>query len=115
MYVQDPAMTGKVAIWNMPTVQLSVAFLRSAIHSEGNWQLLHDDTFDSLWASVSLSPDQDTQLDLFHQTVEYMLNQYICPGIVNLYSYYAVSDVIGDWTLRFQYDLWGGFAGIKKK
>jgi peptide/nickel transport system substrate-binding protein len=115
MYVQDPAMTGKVAIWNMPTVQLSVAFLRSAIHSEGNWQLLHDPEFDSLWASVSLSPDQDTQLDLFHQTVEYMLSQYICPGIVNIYSYYAVSDQIGDWTLRFQYDLWGGFAGIKKK
>jgi hypothetical protein len=34
---------------------------------------------------------------------------------VNIYSYYAVSDQIGDWTLRFQYDLWGGFAGIKKK
>ncbi len=115
MYVQDPAMTGKVAIWSMPTVQLSVAFLRSAIHSEGNWQLLHDETFDNLWASVSLSPDQDMQLELFQQTAEYMLDQYISPGIVNIYSYYAVSDEIGDWTLRFQYDLWGGFAGIKKK
>jgi peptide/nickel transport system substrate-binding protein len=115
MYVQDPAMTGKVAIWNMPTVQLSVAFLMSAIHSQGNWQLLHDPTFDSLWVSITQSPDQATQVDLFQQTVEYMLDQYICPGIVNIYSYYAVSPVIGDWTLRFQYDLWGGFAGIKRK
>jgi peptide/nickel transport system substrate-binding protein len=115
MYVQDPAMTGKVAIWNMPTMQVSVAFLWSAIHSLGNWQLLHDSVFDSLWGSISQTPDQETQLALFRQTVEYMLNQYICPGIVNIYSYYAVSDVIGDWTLRFQYDLWGGFAGIKRK
>jgi peptide/nickel transport system substrate-binding protein len=115
MYVQDPAMTGKVAIWNMPTVQLSVAFLWSAIHSQGNWQLLHDPEFDSLWGSISQTPDQDTQIILFRQTAQYMLDKYICPGIVNIYSYYAVSDQIGDWTLRFQYDLWGGFAGIKKK
>jgi ABC-type transport system substrate-binding protein len=115
MYVQDPAMTGKVAIWNMPTMQVSGAFLWSAIHSQGNWQLLHDATFDDLWASITLSPDQDTQIALFRETVEYMLDQYICPGIVNIYTYYAVSDEIGDWTLRFQYDLWGGFAGIKRK
>jgi peptide/nickel transport system substrate-binding protein len=114
MYVQDPAMTGKVAIWNMPTMQVSVAFLLSAIHSQGNWQLLHDATFDDLWNSISTTPDQETQLALFRQTVEYMLGQYIAPGIVNIYSYYAVSPVIGDWTLRFQYDLWGGFAGIKR-
>jgi peptide/nickel transport system substrate-binding protein len=115
MYVQDPAMTGKVAIWNMPTVQVSVSFLWSAIHSLGNWQLLHDAAFDALWGSISQTPDQDTQLDLFRQTAEYMLDQYICPGIENIYSYYGVSDVIGDWTLRFQYDLWGGFAGIERK
>ena len=115
MYVQDPAMTGKVAIWNMPTVQVSVAFLRSAIHSTGNWQLLHDPVFDGLWGSITTTADQDMQLGLFRQTAEYMLDQYICPGIVNIYSYYAVSDVIGDWTLRFQYDLWGGFAGIQRK
>jgi peptide/nickel transport system substrate-binding protein len=115
MYVQDPAMTGKVAIWNMPTMQVSVPFLLSALHTKGNWQLLHDTAFDALWASVSQNPDQSKQLALFRQTVEYSLNQYICPGIVNIYSYYAVSDVIGDWTLRFQYDLWGGFAGINKK
>jgi peptide/nickel transport system substrate-binding protein len=115
MYVQDPAMTGKVAIWNMPTMQVSVAFLLSALHSKGNWQLLHDPTFDALWGSISTTPDQAKQLSLFRQTAEYMLNQYICPGIVNIYSYYAVSSGIGDWTLRFQYDLWGGFAGIKRK
>jgi ABC-type transport system substrate-binding protein len=115
MYVQDPAMTGKVAIWNMPTMQVSVAFLLSALHSKGNWQLLHDPTFDALWTSISQTPDQAKQLALFRQTAEYMLNQYICPGIVNIYSYYAVSAGIGDWTLRFQYDLWGGFAGIKRK
>ena len=44
-----------------------------------------------------------------------MLDQYIVPGIVNLYAHYAVSPEIGDWTLRFQYDLFGSFAGIKKK
>jgi peptide/nickel transport system substrate-binding protein len=115
MYVQDPAMTGKVAIWNMPTMQVSVAFLSSAIYSTGNWQLLHDETFDALWESITLSPDQDTQIDLFRQTAEYMLNQYIAPGIVNIYTYYAVGDEIGDWTLRFQYDIWGGFCGIKRK
>ncbi len=115
MYVQDPAMTGKVAIWGMPTTQVSVAFLWSAIHSQGNWQLLHDATFDDLWGSITQSPDQATQVDLFQQTAEYMLDQYAAPGIVNIYSYYAVSDDIGDWTLRFQYDIWGGFAGIKRK
>ncbi|OGN98601.1 MAG: hypothetical protein A2Y58_05140 [Chloroflexi bacterium RBG_13_51_52] len=115
MYVQDPAMTGKVAIWNMPTSQVSVAFLKSAIHTTGNWQLLHDAAFDTLWESITQTPDQATQLALFQQTVEYMLDQYIAPGIVNIYSYYAVSSDIGDWTLRFQYDLWGGFAGIQRK
>jgi peptide/nickel transport system substrate-binding protein len=106
---------GTVAIWNMPTMQVSIPFLMSAIHSKGNWRLLQDPKWDALHASISQAPDPNKQIELFRQTVKYMLDQYVCPGIVNIYSYFAVSDKIGDWTLRFQYDLWGGFAGMKKK
>ena len=68
-----------------------------------------------MWASITTYSDQETQVATFQSTVEYFLDQYICPGIVNLYTYYAVSDEIGEWTLSFQYDLYGGFAGIKKR
>jgi peptide/nickel transport system substrate-binding protein len=112
---KEPSLYGAACIWNMPTMQVSVPFLLSAIHSGGNWQLLHDPTWDALWASISLSPDQDTQIKLFRQTMESLFSKYVILGIANIYTYYAVSDKIGDWTLRFQYDLWGGFAGIKKK
>ena len=112
---KEPSLYGAACIWNMPTMQVSVPFLLSAIHTKGNWQLLHDPTFDDLWASITLEPNQDKQIALFRKTVEYMLNSYVIPGIANIYTYYAVSNIIGDWTLRFQYDLWGGFAGIKKK
>jgi len=112
---KDASLYGAACIWNMPTMQVSIPFLLSAIHSNGNWQLLHDPTWDALWASISLSPDQDTQMKLFRQTIESLFTKYVIPGIANIYTYYAVSDDIGDWTLRFQYDLWGGFAGIKKK
>jgi ABC-type transport system substrate-binding protein len=108
-------LEGTACIWNMPTMQVSVPFLMSAIHSTDNWRLMQDETWDALWASIATSPDQDTQIELFQQTVEYFLDQYVGPGVVNPYTYYAVSDEIGEWTLRFQYDLWGGFAGIKKK
>jgi peptide/nickel transport system substrate-binding protein len=110
-----PELVGTACIWPMPTMQVSIPFLKSAIHSQGNWRLLKDPTWDNLWASISQSPDPDQQIELFRQTVKYMLDQYVVPGIVNLYTYYAVSDKIGDWTLRFQYDLWGNFAGIKQK
>ena len=69
----------------------------------------------SLWASITTSADQETQVSLFQQTVKYFLDQYVCPGIVKLYQNYAVSDQVGEWTLRFQYNIYGGFAGIKKK
>jgi peptide/nickel transport system substrate-binding protein len=115
MYVQAPALTGTTCIWPMPTMQVSIPFLKSAVHSAGNWQLLHDPTWDALWASISKEPNPDKQIALFRQTVNYMLEQHVVPGIVNLYSYFAVSDKIGDWTLRFQYDIWGNFAGIKQK
>lgn len=110
-----PELAGTVSIWNMPTVQVSIAFLKSAIQSKGNWRLLQDTTWDALWASISQEPKPDKQIELFRQTVKYMLDQYIAPGIVNIYAYYAVSNKIGDWTLRFQYDIWGNFAGIKQK
>jgi len=111
----DPELYGAACIWNMPTMQVSIPFLFSAMHTGGNWQLMHDATWDALWASITTSADQATQIALFRETVEYFLDQYICPGVVNVYTYYAVSDDIGDWTLSFQYDLYGGFAGIKKK
>ena len=110
----DASLYGAACIWNMPTMQVSIPFLRSALASTGNWQLLHDTTFDDLWASITLSPDYETQVGLFRDTIEYMLDRYVCPGIVKLYTNYAVSDEIGEWTLRFQYDLYGNFAGIKK-
>lgn len=115
---QDPlpaSLWGTDAIWNMPTMQVSIPFLKSAVHSKGNWRLLKDPTWDALWASISTQPDPNKQIELFRQTIKYMLDQYVVPGIVNIYAYYAVNPKIGDWTLRFQYDLWGGFAGIKKK
>jgi ABC-type transport system substrate-binding protein len=112
---QEPSLYGGVCIWNMPTMQVSIPFIFSAMHSQGNWQLMHDSTWDNLWASITLAPDQATQISLFRQTVKYFLDQYICPGIVKLYSYYAVSDQVGDWTLRFQYNIYGGFAGMKKR
>jgi peptide/nickel transport system substrate-binding protein len=111
----DTTLYGGACIWNMPTMQVSIPFIFSAMHSQGNWQLLHDETWDNLWASITQAPDQATQISLFRKTVEYFLDEYICPGIVKLYTYYAVSDTVGDWTLRFQYDLFGGFAGINKK
>ena len=111
----DASLWGTACIWNMPTMQVSIPFLLSALVSNGNWQLLHDPEFDALWASITQVPDQATQQELFRNTVNYYLDKYVGPGICNLYTYYAVSDDIGDWTLRFQYDLWGGFAGIKKK
>ena len=112
---KDPSLYGAACIWNMPTMQVSVPFLFSAINSKGNWQLLHDPTWDALWGSITLDPDQNAQIALFRETIESLFSKYVIPGIANLYTYYAVSDQIGDWTLRFQYDLWGGFAGIKKK
>jgi peptide/nickel transport system substrate-binding protein len=118
MMYTDPypeELKGTVAIWPMPTMQVSIPFLMSAIHSKGNWRLLQDANWDALHASISQSPDPDEQIRLFRETVEYMLGQYIAPGIVNIYSYYAVSHVIGDWQYRFQYDLWGNFCGIKHK
>jgi len=111
----DTTLYGGACIWNMPTMQVSIPFIFSAMHSQGNWQLLHDPDFDALWASITQAPNQDTQISLFRQTVEYFLDQYVCPGIVKLYTYYAVSDEVGDWTLRFQYNIYGGFAGMKKK
>jgi peptide/nickel transport system substrate-binding protein len=111
----NESLWGSACIWNMPTMQVSVPFLMSAIHTKGNWQLLHDETWDNLWASIGQEPDQQKQAALFRQTAKYMLDKYVCIGIVNLYTHYAVSDKVGDWTLRFQYDLFGGFAGIKKK
>jgi peptide/nickel transport system substrate-binding protein len=108
-------LKGTEAVWNMPTMQVSIPFLKSAIHSQGNWRLLKDTKWDALWASISAQPDPDEQIDLFRQTVEYMLDQYIVPGIVNIPQYYAVSPQIGDWTIRYSYDLWGSFAGMKKK
>lgn len=112
---KEPNLYGGACIWNMPTMQVSTPFLFSAMHSTGNWQLLHDPVFDGLWASINTSPSQDMQKEFFQDTIKYFLDQYVCCGIVNLYTYYAVSGDIGDWTLRFQYDLWGGFAGINRK
>jgi peptide/nickel transport system substrate-binding protein len=111
----EPSLYGAACIWNMPTMQVSIPFIFSAMGSGGNWQLLHDETWDNLWASITLAPDQDTQISLFRETVTYFLDQYICPGIVKLYSNYAVSDEVGEWTLRFQYNIYGGFAGMKKR
>jgi len=111
----DTSLYGGACIWNMPTMQVSIPFIFSAMHSQGNWQLMHDSTWDALWASITTSPDQETQVSLFQKTVKYFLNQYVCPGIVKLYSYYAVSDEVGEWTLSFQYNIYGGFAGIKKR
>jgi ABC-type transport system substrate-binding protein len=108
-------LKGTEAVWNMPTMQVSIPFLKSAIHSQGNWRLLKDPKWDALWASISAEPDPAKQVQLFRQTVEYMLDQYIVPGIVNIPQYYAVSPQIGDWTIRYSYDLWGSFAGMKKK
>lgn len=111
----EPSLYGGACIWNMPTMQVSIPFLFSAMHTTGNWQLMHDSTWDDMWTSITTYSDQETQIATFRSTVEYFLDQYICPGIVNLYTYYAVSDEVGDWTLSFQYDLYGGFAGMKKK
>ncbi len=108
-------LKGTEAIWNMPTMQVSIPFLKSAIHSQGNWRLLQDPKWDAMWASISAAPDPNKQVELFRQTVEYMLGQYIVPGIVNIPQYYAVSPQMGDWTIRYSYDLWGSFAGMKKK
>ena len=58
---------------------------------------------------------QNTQIALFQETIEYMLDQYVCPGVVNLYTYYAVGPGVGEWIYRFQYDLFGNFAGIQHK
>ena len=109
-----PELAGAVSIWNMPTTRVSIAFIESAHHSTGNWRLLMDTDWDALHASIKTAPGQDQQVDLFRQTVEYFLDEYVSPGIVYLFPYYAVSDVIGEFTLRFQYDLWGNFAGIKQ-
>jgi peptide/nickel transport system substrate-binding protein len=110
-----PELVGTDAIWNMPTMQVSIPFLKSAIHSQGNWRLLKDPKWDALWASISAEPDPAKQMQLFRETVKYMLDQYIVPGIVNIPQYYAVSPQVGDWTIRYSYDLWGSFAGMKKK
>jgi hypothetical protein len=96
-------------------MQFSVPFLMSAIHSQGNWRLLQDPVWDALWASISEAPDHDQQIALFRQTVEYFLDEYVCPGVVYLPTYYAVSDKVGECTLSLKYDLWGKFAGIKRK
>lgn len=111
----DTTLYGGACIWNMPTMQVSIPFIFSAMHSQGNWQLLHDSTWDALWASITTSPDQETQIESFRQTEKYFLDEYICPGIVKLYQNYAVSDEVGEWTLSFQYNIYGGFAGIKKR
>ena len=111
----DTSFYGSACIWNMPTMQVSTPFLRSAMHSEGNWRLMQDPTFDALWSSITTSPDPATQISTFRQTAEYFLDQWVCPGIVKLYQNYAVSDEVGEWTLRFQYNIYGGFAGIKKR
>jgi peptide/nickel transport system substrate-binding protein len=112
---QDPSLYGAVCSWNMPTMPVSIPFIYSAMHSAGNWQLMHDPTWDAIWASITTSPDQDTQLAKFREAVEYYQDRYMCPGVVNLYTYYAVSDQVGEWTLRYQYDIYGGFAGMIKK
>ena len=111
----DTTLYGGACIWNMPTMQVSIPFIFSAMASGGNWQLMHDSTFDNLWASITASPDQATQVALFQQTIEYFLDQWVCPGIVKLHQNYAVSDVVGEWTLKDQYNLYGGFAGMKKR
>jgi len=110
-----PELVGTDSIWNMPTMQVSVPFLKSAIHSAGNWRLLKDTKWDTMWASISMEPDPEKQIELFRQTVEYMLDQYIVPGIVNIPTYYAIGIDVGEWTVRYSYDLWGSFAGMKKK
>jgi peptide/nickel transport system substrate-binding protein len=112
---KEEYLWGTACIWNMPTMQVSVPFYASCCISTGNWQLSHDPEFDALWASIIQEPNQDTQIELFRKMIRYHLDQYVGPGIVNIYTYYAVAPEIGDWTLRFQYDLYGGFAGIKRK
>jgi len=108
-------IAGAVSIWSMPTTRVSVSFIESAHHSTGNWRLLMDTDWDALLASIKTAPGQDQQLALFRETVEYFLDEYVSPGVVYLFPYYAVSDVIGEFTLQYQYDVWGNFAGIKKR
>jgi ABC-type transport system substrate-binding protein len=112
---QEPSLYGAACIWNMPTMQVSIPFIFSAMGSGGNWQLMHDSTWDGLWSSITLASDPDEQIARFRETVEYFLDQYICPGIVKLYTYYATSDEVGEWTLRFGYGIYGAYAGMKKK
>lgn len=108
-------LAGTCAVWNMPTTRMPVAFVESAHYSTGNWRLLMDTVWDELHDSIKMATDQETQLDLFRQSVEYTLDQYVCPGVVYLPPYYAVGDNIGEFVLRYQYDLWGNFAGIQKR
>jgi peptide/nickel transport system substrate-binding protein len=111
----DAAIWGDAATWNMPTMQVSIPFLSSALVSTGNWQLLHDPDFDALWGSITKEPDPQKQIALFRDTVEYFLNQYVVPGVVNIPTYYAVGPGVGDWTIRNSYDIGGALAGIKKQ
>ena len=109
-----PELAGTCSVWNMPTTRMPIAFIESAHHSTGNWRLLMDTEWDALHASIKTAPDQADQLALFRETVEYTLDEYVCPGIVYLFPYYAVSDIVGEFTLQYQYDLWGNLAGVKQ-
>jgi ABC-type transport system substrate-binding protein len=111
----DESIWGAAATWNMPTMQVSIPFLASALVSTGNWQLLHDPEFDALWASITQEPDPEQQIVLFRETVTYFLDKYVVPGVVNIPTYYAVSPDVGEWTIRNSYDIGGALQGIKKK
>ena len=74
-----------------------------------------DTEWDALYQTIKTVPDQDDQLANFQATVEYTLDEYVCPGVVYLNPYYAVSDIVGEFTLEKQYDLWGNLAGVKHR
>jgi len=116
MYAEPypPELAGALSVWNMPTRPVSLPFLESAHGSTGNWRLLLDTEWDALYTSIKTAPDQEDQLALFRETVEWTLEAYVCPGIVYLSPYFAVSDIVGEFTLEKQYDLWGNLAGVKQ-
>jgi ABC-type transport system substrate-binding protein len=111
----DPGIVGTAWVWPMPTMPVSVPYLLSAYHSKGNWRLLNDPKWDALYESIGKEPDLGKRITAFRNTINYVHDQYVALGIVNLGAQYAVSDKVGEWELRSQYDIWGDYVGMQRK
>jgi len=111
----DPTMVGSAWVWFMPTMPVSLNYLESAYKTGVNWRLVSDPEWDALYDSVHAEPNETKRIELFRELVKNAHDRYVCLGVSSLFSQYAVSDKIGEWTQRTEFGMWSAYVGVQHK